>query len=243
MKLLKGDCLKLLPKLRSKSIDMILADLPYGTTHAKWDKIIAMQPLWKEYKRIIKNHGVIVLFGNEPFSSHLRLFGNKYVQYRYDWTWLKSDPTGFLNSHRMPLSITEDIMIFYKHLPTYNPQMRTGFKKYIVPGRSNTTTLYNDFKRTRNRRNNGTRFPINCIHFSNDHWQGRRLHPTQKPVPLLEYLIKTYTNQDDIILDNVMGSGSTGIACQNLHRKFIGMEINDKYFEIAKKRIEANKNN
>lgn len=239
LNLQQGDCLKLLPKLHDQSVDLILADLPYGKTNAKWDCTISMSPLWAQYKRIIKDHGAIILFGNEPFSSKLRLFGNKYVKYRYDWTWLKSDPTGFLNSHRMPLSITEDILVFYKHLPTYNPQMKIG-KPYVVPGRSNTSTLYRNFKKTKDRYNKGTRFPVNCIHFSNDHWQGKRLHPTQKPVPLLEYLIKTYSNKDDLVLDNTMGSGSTGVACKKLHRSFIGMEINKHYFNIAKNRIKRN---
>jgi DNA modification methylase len=231
--LLQGDCLKLLPTIQDNSIDLILADLPYGTTRRnKWDVIIPFDPLWDQYMRIIKDHGVIALFGDEPFASELRLSNKKY--YRYDWIWVKSRPTGFLNAKKMPLKNTETISIFYKHLPMYNPQMTKG-KPYVVRGnKSKPTTNYDKFTRAVKVINSGTRYPLKTIRFSSP---ARTVHPTQKPVDLLQYLIKTYTDEGMTVLDNCMGSGSTGVAAVELHRNFIGMELDPKYFEIAKERI------
>ena len=232
--LLQGDCLELLGEIKDRSIDMILADLPYGTTRRnKWDKVIPFDPLWDQYMRIIKDHGVIALFGDEPFASELRLSNKKY--YRYDWIWVKSRPTGFLNANRMPMKNTETISIFYKHLPMYNPQMNPG-KPYVHRGsKSEPTTNYGKFKSDVKTINSGTRYPLKTIRFSSPI---RTVHPTQKPVDLLQYLIKTYTNEDMTVLDNCMGSGSTGVAAKQLKRNFIGMELNKEYFEIAKQRIE-----
>ena len=232
--LLQGDCLKLLGGVKDHSIDMILADLPYGTTaRNKWDVIIPFDPLWDQYMRIIKDHGVIALFRDEPFASELRLSNKKY--YRYDWIWVKSRPTGFLNANRMPMKNTETISIFYKHLPMYNPQMNPG-KPYVHRGsKSEPTTNYGKFKRDVKTINSGTRYPLKTIRFSSPI---RTVHPTQKPVPLLEYLIKTYTNEGMTVLDNCMGSGSTGVAAKQLNRNFIGMELDKEYFEIAKQRIK-----
>lgn len=232
--LLQGDCLELLPTIQDHSIDMILADLPYGTTRRnKWDVIIPFDPLWYQYMRIIKDHGVIALFGDEPFASELRLSNKKY--YRYDWIWVKPCATGFLNAKRMPLKNTETISIFYKYLPMYNPQMRSG-KPYMKRGSGNkSTTNYGKFKADWTTINNGTRYPLKTIKFNS---VTRTVHPTQKPVPLLEYLIKTYTNEGMTVLDNTMGSGSTGVAAKQLNRNFIGMELNKEYFEIAKQRIK-----
>lgn len=247
MKLELGDCLKLIPGLPKHSIDMILADLPYGQTKAKWDSIIPLDQLWKQYRRVIKDHGVIILFGNEPFSSAVRM-SNPHM-YRYDWKWIKTMPTGFLNAHRQPLHRYEDIMVFYKHLPTYNPQMVTGKEHHRGPQSRNKRTLDNNGRSVSNayggnfvrkdHKATNKYFPSNIIKFSNAIPKKHRYHPTQKPVKLLKYLIKTYTNRGDTVLDNVMGSGSTGIACKETHRKFIGMEINKKYYEIAKKRINT----
>ena len=233
-KLMQGDCLKLLPTIQDNSIDMILADLPYGTTaRNKWDVIIPFTPLWNQYMRIIKDHGVIALFGDEPFASELRLSNKKY--YRYDWIWVKSRATGFLNAKKMPLKNTETISIFYKHLPIYNPQMKLG-KPYVKRGnKSEPTTNYGKFKRYVKIINSGTRYPLKTISFSS---HMKTVHPTQKPVKLLKYLIKTYTNEDMTVLDNCMGSGSTGVAAKQLNRNFIGMELDKEYFEIAKQRIE-----
>ena len=232
--LLQGDCLELLPTIQDNSIDMILADLPYGTTaRNKWDVIIPFAPLWEQYMRIIKDHGVIALFGDEPFASELRLSNKKY--YRYDWIWVKSRATGFLNAKKMPLKNTETISIFYKHLPMYHPQMTKG-KPYVSrSNKSKPRTDYRKFNTNWEIINNGTRYPLKTIKF-NSHI--KTVHPTQKPVPLLEYLIKTYTDEGMTVLDNTMGSGSTGVAAKKLNRNFIGMELDKEYFEIAKQRIE-----
>ena len=227
-----GDCLKLMKDIPDKSVDMILCDPPFGTTRRnKWDVIIPFDPLWDQYMRI-KDHGVIALFGDEPFASELRLSNKKY--YRYDWIWVKSRATGFLNANRMPLKNTETISIFYKHLPMYNPQMKLG-KPYVRRGnKSEPTTNYGKFNRNWKTISNGTRYPLKTIRFNS---ATRIVHPTQKPVDLLKYLIKTYTNEGMTVLDNCMGSGSTGVAAKQLHRNFIGMELDDDYFNIAKERI------
>ena len=226
----QGDCLELMTEIPDTSIDMILCDLPYGTTRNKWDSVIPLNKLWKQYERIIKDNGAIVLFSQMPFSaelvhSNLKLF-------KYEWIWEKDNGTGFLNAKKMPLKIHENILVFYKKLPLYNPQMRTGFKPYkCKQGRHSTN--YGAYEQGHITESNGERYPIDIIKFKKD----SGLHPTQKPVALLEYLIKTYTNEGDTVLDNCMGSGSTGVACVNTNRNFIGYELNEKYFEIAEKRI------
>ena len=216
---------------------MVLCDLPYGTTGNKWDTVIPFDELWRQYKRIIKDHGAICLFGQEPFSSIMRTSNLK--MYRYDWIWHKTAPTRFLLAHKMPLSCYETISVFYKHLPIYNPQMRTGFKPYAktvaIGDFTNRDSNYGGYKNI-GAKSSGNRYPVNIIKFKNSN-HSHLLHPTQKPVALLEYLIKTYTNKSDLVLDNCMGSGSTGIACVNIGRSFIGMELEPKYFEIAKERI------
>lgn len=230
--LLQGDCLELLKEVKTNSIDLILADLPYGTTaRNKWDVVIPFAPLWEQYMRIIKDHGVIALFGDEPFASELRLSNKKY--YRYDWIWVKPHPTGFLNANRMPMKNTETISIFYKHLPLYHPQMTKG-KPYKARS-CNKSTNYGHYNVGWKTTNKGTRYPAKTIKFANAQ---NAVHPTQKPVPLLEYLIKTYTDEGMTVLDNCMGSGSTGVAAKQLKRNFIGMELNKEYFEIAKQRIK-----
>ena len=216
-----------------KSIDMILCDLPYGTTHNKWDNVIPMKPLWEQYNRIIKDHGAIVLFSQMPFGASLIMSNPK--MFRYEWIWEKNQAVGFLNAKKMPLRKHENILVFYKHLPTYNPQ---GLIKLDEP-------IYEEGSANRNGKNYGvadksfirthTNYPTDIITFSKD----SGYHPTQKPVDLLEYLIKTYTNEGDLVLDNCMGSGSTGVACVNTNRDFIGMELNEEYFKIACGRIEG----
>ena len=216
-----------------KSIDMILCDLPYGTTHNKWDNVIPMESLWKQYNRIIKEHGAIVLFSQMPFGASLIMSNPK--MFRYEWIWEKNQAVGFLNAKKMPLRKHENILVFYKHLPTYNPQ---GLIKLDEP-------IYEEGSANRNGKNYGvadksfirthTNYPTDIITFSKD----SGYHPTQKPVDLLEYLIKTYTNEGDTVLDNCMGSGSTGVACVNTNRDFIGMELNEEYFKIACGRIEG----
>ena len=236
IKLYEGDCLNYLPEIPSESVDLVLADLPYGTTANSWDKIIPMEQLWEQYKRIIKNHGAILLFGQEPFSSHLRLSAPKSIKFRYDWIYEKSNPVGFLNANQMPLRAHEVVSVFYKHLPTYNPQFTKG--KPYVKTQHRPTTNYNKITKRLTTVNPGKRYPRDVLHInSND--RTKIYHPTQKPLKLIEYLVKTYTNEGDTVLDNVMGSGQTGVACQELGRSFIGMEKEHKYFEIAKERIES----
>ena len=229
----QGDCLEIMKDIPDKSIDMILCDLPYGTTRNKWDSVIDLKELWKCYERIIKDNGTIVLFSQMPFTaelvhSNLKLF-------RYEWIWQKDNGTGFLNAKKMPLKIHENILVFYKKIPTYNPQMRTGFKPYTCKqGSGSSNWNYNENFGGYVTENNGERYPIDIIKFKKD----SGLHPTQKPVALLEYLIKTYTNEEGVVLDNCMGSGSSGVACVNTNRNFIGIELDEKYFNIAKERIK-----
>lgn len=236
IKLYEGDCLNYLPEIPSKSIDLILADLPYGTTANSWDKIIPMEPLWEQYKRIIKDHGAILLFGQEPFSSHLRLSAPKQVKFRYDWIYEKANPVGFFHANQMPLRAHEVVSVFYKHLPTYNPQFTKG--KPYVSIRQGLTNNYLNTKRTPTVNLTGKRYPRDVLHINNCD-RTKIYHPTQKPLELIKYMVKTYTNEGDLVLDNVMGSGQTGVACQELRRNFIGMEKEHKYFEIAKNRIES----
>jgi site-specific DNA-methyltransferase (adenine-specific) len=230
-----GDCLEVMKSIPDKSIDAIICDLPYGTTDCKWDSVIPFEPLWEQYKRIIKDNGAIVLFGSEPFSSYLRLSNIK--EYKYDWKWEKSKATLFTLCKKRPLKSDEDIIVFYKQQSTYNPQMVKG-----VPykGRNNISQhkqLKGEWNiRQGNRSDNyGLRYPRTSLKIANENKKGQ--HPTQKPLPLMEYLVKTYTNQGDTVLDNCMGSGTTGVACKNLGRGFIGIEQDATYFEIAKNRI------
>lgn len=239
IKLEHGDCLKLMKDIPDKSIDMILCDLPYGTTRNKWDRVIPLDLLWIDYRRIIKDSGTIVLFAQTPFDKILGSSNLKWL--RYEWIWQKNNATGFLNAKFMPMKIHENILIFYKNKPTYNPQMRFGFKKYLCKsGRASTN--YNKVKgATISESTDGSRYPIDILNFKYDK---EKCHPTQKPVALLEYLIKTYTNENETVLDNCMGSGSTGVACVNTNRNFIGMELDEKYFNIANSRVnEATKLN
>lgn len=235
--LLCGDCLEKMKKIPNKSIDMILCDLPYGITKCKWDNIINLDLLWSEYNRIIKDNGVIALFGQEPFASKLRL--SNLENYKYDWYWEKERLTNINQVKKRPGKIIENICIFYKKQPTYNPQMI----KYEGKPRSNKvkngklgTLTDQQRKRVFEYIDTGFRYPTQLLKFKRD-CLTCNLHPTQKPVALLEYLIKTYTNENDIVLDNCMGSGSTGIACKNTNRNFIGIEIDENYFNIAKERI------
>ena len=245
IELLNGDCLELMRDIPDKSIDMIICDLPYGLTHCDWDIPLDMEAMWKQYKRIIKDHGAILLFSIQPFTSDLIQSNRK--MFRYEIVWQKTQPSGFLNAKRMPLRNHEIITVFYRHLPTYNPQKRKVQSKQIGRKKGNGTKAkqYNDYIVGKwEWTETGERMPTDVITFSN--WNGALFgktdkavkHPTQKPIPLLEYLIKTYTNEGDTVLDNCMGSGSTGVACVNTGRDFIGIELQDEYFQIAKERIE-----
>lgn len=228
-------------EIPDKSIDLILCDLPYGTTACKWDSIIPFDKLWEQYNRIIKDNRAIVLFGSEPFSTKLRMSNLK--RYKYDWIWKKESPTGFQTVKTQPMRIYENISIFS------NGTVATGSKRnmlYIPQGLIGVykrKTVSEKPKYLGKRPNQDgreyiqryTNYPKNILEFSRDK---DKVHPTQKPVALLEYLIKTYTNENDVVLDNCMGSGSTGIACLNTGRRFIGMELNEEYFNIAQKRIK-----
>ena len=232
-----GDCLELMKDIQTESVDMILADLPYGKTKNKWDTVIPFENLWEHYLRVITNNGAIVLFGQGVFSAKLILSNEKL--FRYSLIWNKINQSGFLNSARMPLRTHEDILVFYKKLPVYNPQMGRGKpesnKRQVDANENNNYGRYS--RQHKEKKNLEDRFPISILNFVKPAATGR-LHPTQKPVPLLEYLIKTYTNENMTVMDNVMGSGSTGVACVNTNRNFIGIERDIKYFEIAKTRIE-----
>lgn len=236
VKLFNGDCLELLNQVKDESIDLVLADLPFGMTQNEWDSVIPLAPLFEQYQRIIKPHGAVLLFGMGKFGAQLIVSAPKKLPYRYDWIWEKSLPVGFLSSHHMPLRAHENVYVFYKHLPTYHPQMRFGFKPY--KGRLNMSGHnYNPASGNYTpRQSAGERFPIDVIKFSNRN--NKNVHPTQKPVDLLQYLIKTYTDEGMTVLDNTMGSGSTGVAAVSLNRNFIGMEMDEEYFKIAKERIE-----
>ena len=239
IKLINNDCLKVLPTIPDQSVDLILTDPPYGTTQCKWDSIIPFEPMWKELKRIIKNNGCIALFGTEPFSSYLRTSNIKC--FKYDWIWDKKIGLGFLDAKFRPLKSHENISIFgslgsgvsngSKKPIKYNPQ---GLIQTTKTNKNTKSNILNSEPKKRKFINVKTNYPKTIINFSKDK---KRLHPTQKPIALLEYLIKTYTNENDTVLDFTMGSGSTGVAAKNLNREFIGIELDEKYFNIASERI------
>jgi DNA modification methylase len=241
-----NDCLEILPTIPDKSIDLVLTDLPYGTSACKWDSIIPFEQMWKELKRIRKNNIAIILFGNEPFSSHLRL--SNLQEYKYDWIWKKQRGSNFLNYKYQPSKNYEGIHIFSKGATSftknnnncfYNPQMITGNPYKQKQGRGGDAVVREGSRINKNiiTKNKGLRYPNAIQKFNSDK---EKLHPTQKPVALMEYLIKTYSQENDTVLDFAMGSGTTGVACKNLNRKFIGIEIEEKYFNIAKERILEN---
>ena len=239
MTLLQGDCLELMKDISDKSIDLILCDLPYGTTRNSWDEVIPFDKLWAQYNRIIKDNGAILLFAQGKF--YVNLVSSNMKMFRYDLVWDKELVSGFLNAKRMPLRRHEQVAVFYKHLPTYNPQFTQGkplhSKGTAYQTKELTNNNYGDFKATDDDRAGSTeKYPISIIKFQKPH-PSVCVHPTQKPIELLEYLIKTYTNEGDTVLDNCMGSGSTGVACVNTNREFIGMELDEKYFNIAKERL------
>ena len=224
-------------KLESNSIDMILCDPPYGTTACAWDQVIPMMAMWKQLKRITKDNGAICLFGSEPFSSYLRM--SNIQMFKYDWIWRKTEPSGHFQAKRMPLRVVELISVFYKKQTAYTPQKTSGHKKKesICTVNRHSNSVYSVDSGVRNY-SSTERYPVDVIEFSRKK-QKNKLHPTQKPVALLEYLIKTYTLENETVLDFTMGSGSTGVACKNLNRSFIGIELDDKYFKIAQERIDA----
>lgn len=244
--LMQGDCLERMKEIPAGSVDMILTDPPYGTTACKWDSIIPLEPMWEQLKRIIKPQGVVVLFGNEPFSSMLRMSNIK--EYKYDWIWQKEVHSNFFQAKYCPLSKTENISVFgdfgvnsgCKKVATYNPQgivminkekIDTGYAERQL-GIAHKSSLKKGSAYTQKY----TGYPHRLIDFSRDK---NAIHPTQKPVALMEYMIKTYTDENEIVLDFTMGSGTTGVACINTGRKFIGIELDEGYFDVARSRIEG----
>lgn len=234
MKLLNGDCLELLSLVPSKSIDLICADLPYGTTNCKWDTCIPLEPLWKQLKRIAKDNTAIILFAQTPFDKVLGT--SNLSQLRYEWIWEKTAATGFLNAKKMPLKAHENVLVFYKKLPKYNPQKTTGHERKTAGRKSVDSEVYG--KAVKKTHYDSTeRYPRSVQVFPSDK-QRKPLHPTQKPLALLEYIVKTYSLPGDTVLDFCMGSGTCGVATKKLGRNFIGFEKEVKYFDVAKRRIE-----
>lgn len=237
-----GDCLEIMKSIPDGSIDMILCDLPYGTTKCKWDVLIPFKDLWESYNRISKPNSAIVLFATEPFTSNLILSNIK--MFRQKLTWLKTRPTNVFNAKKQFMNWTEDIVVFYMELPVFNPQMRTD-GKFVQAKVQHTHHDRNNgvLQKTGEKEgyvhapNGGLFYPKTVLEYSNVN-NHKHYHPTQKPVSLCEYLIKTYTNEGGTVLDNCMGSGTTGVACKNTGRKFIGIELEEKYFRIAEERIK-----
>ena len=248
--LMQGGCLKLMEEIPTGSVDMILCDLPYGTTACKWDSVIPFEPLWEQYIRITKKNAAIVLTASQPFTAALGASNLSWL--KYGWVWEKSRPTDFLQAKYKPLKGFEDVLVFYASRPTYNPQGTTAVNRLVkntgtkARGRggkkeNEDQTFHGAVSGADENdcyRQSVTGYPRGIIKFAQD---STALHPTQKPVALMEYLIRTYTNEGDTVLDNCMGSGTTGVACVNTCRKFIGIEMDAGYFEIARQRIEAAK--
>lgn len=240
--LLHGDCLDLMAQIPDGSVDMILCDLPYGTTACKWDTVIPFAPLWAHYKRVIKPNGAIVLFGSQPFTSALGASNLEWL--KYGLYWQKSRATGHLNAKRMPMKDIEDCLVFYKEQPTYNPQGLLPLNKkqknsasHIARGiTSDPTSVVTGGITQAEYLQEFTNYPRQVLSFASE---GSTVHPTQKPVALLEYLVRTYTSEGETVMDNCMGSGTTGVACMNTGRKFIGMEQDAECFQIARARIES----
>jgi len=243
MKLINDDCLRVLPTLADKSVDLILTDPPYGTSACKWDSVIPFDKMWVQLQRLIKENKPIILFGSEPFSSYLRTSNIKW--FKYDWIWEKQRGSNFLNYKYQPSKNYEIISVFSNGATSfvknnsncpYNPQMIEGIPYEMKQGKGGDAVVREGSRIGKNiiTKNNGTRYPNAIQKFNSDK---EKLHPTQKPVALLEYLIKTYTNENDTVLDFTMGSGSTGVAAKNLNREFIGVELDQKYFNIASERI------
>ena len=234
IRLLKGDCLELMKDIPDNSIDAIICDLPYGTTACKWDSIIPFEPLWEQYERIIKDNGVIALFATNPFSS--KLVSSNLKGFKHEWIWQKEQGVGFQVAKYRPMQEHEHVLVFGKNKIKYYPQMEKLEKATKQKRKSNNgNSLSSPLKYSDERTSVYTeRYPTSIKKFNRD----KGLHPTQKPVALIEYLIKTYTNEGELVLDNAMGSGTTGIACLNTNRRFIGIEKDDKYFEIASNRIK-----
>jgi site-specific DNA-methyltransferase (adenine-specific) len=228
MRLINADCLEAMRDIPDGSVDMVLTDPPYGTTACKWDSVIPFKPMWEQLKRITKPNGAIVLTASQPFTSALGASNLPFL--RYSWSWRKSCATGHLNAKRMPMSDFEDVLVFYKKQPTYNPQGLVPHGK--VTKRGGNGGCYGDSGKANFQE--FTNYPRRSLEIPSE---GKTIHPTQKPVALMEYMIRTYTNAGDTVLDFTMGSGTTGVAAKNLGRSFIGIELDPDYFALASKRI------
>lgn len=229
-----GDCLEVLPDIADGSVDMVLVDLPYGTTDCKWDAVIPYDKLWAQYNRVCKENAAVVMTAQSPFD---KVLGVSNIQnLRYEWIWIKNQATGFMNAKKMPLKAHENILVFYRKLPTFNPQFNAGTPyrsvkslKHFEGSVYGKTGCRDGYEQV----NSGTRCPQTELHFDVE----VGLHPTQKPTPLMEYLIKTYTNPGELVLDNTMGSGTTGVACMRSGRRFVGMESDQEHFAVSEMRI------
>jgi len=226
-----GDCLDVMQGIPDGSVDMVCTDPPYGTTNCKWDSVIPFEPMWAQLKRIVKPNGAIVLTASQPFTSALVM--SNVGMFRYDLKWIKTQATGFYNANRMPLRAHEDILVFYRSLPSYNPQKTDG--EPYVQKRGSASNVYQGKDLSVTVNETGMRHPLSWQVFQRD---ADKVHPTQKPVALMEYLIRTYTNPSETVLDFTMGSGTTGVAAANIGRRFIGIEMDADYFAIAQARIQ-----
>ena len=227
------DCLEGMKQIPDGTIDAVICDLPYGTTRNQWDSVIPLDQLWTEYRRITKPNAAIVLFSQQPFTSALVMSNPQ--MFRYEWIWQKEQGTGFLNAKKMPMKEHENVMVFYRDLPTYNPIMKQGYEPYGGTTKADTSSNYGSHGEVV-KDNHGERYPTTIVQFDRD---TDGFHPTQKPVDLLRYLVLTYTNEGDTVLDNCMGSGTTAIACIKERRHFIGFELSKEYYDKAVKRIKA----
>jgi len=230
-----ADCFDIFPQIPDNSIDLVLCDPPYGTTACKWDTVLDLDLMWEQLKRVTHDRTAIVLCAAQPFTSVLVCSNLK--MFKYQWVWDKYHGTGFLNAKRQPLRINEDICVFYKKQPCYNPQMRFGFSSYDVKQGFVKSKNYGYQQGRAASKSSGTRYPVTIVQFKRDQSRHKKAHPTQKPVPLMEYMIKTYSNPGSTVLDFTMGSGTTGVAAKKLRRHFIGIELDPDYFQIAQERI------
>ena len=233
MRLINGECLEEMAKLESGSVDMVLTDPPYGTTACKWDTIIPLEPMWEQLKRLIKPNGAIVMTASQPFTT--TLIASNMKMFKYCWVWDKGQGTAFLLSKKQPLRSSEDAIVFYNSQCTYNPIMREGFEPYGCK-QGTGSSVYGNKELGIVSESNGDRYPLNILKINRDY---EKQHPTQKPTALMRYMIETYTNKGETVLDFTMGSGTTGIACKQTGRDFIGIELDPDYFKIAQDRING----
>jgi len=230
-----GDCLEVMKDIPDGSIDMILCDLPYGTTKCKWDTIIPFEPLWEEYRRVTKKNGAIVLTAAQPFTSVL--INSNLKDFRYNWVWEKSKATGYLNAKKMPMKAHEDVCVFYRKMPTYNPQMWQS-TPYNKGSAHRPTQVYGKQKEILVKNDSGLRYPRTVQYFKTAESEGKVHHPTQKPISLFEYLIRTYTDEGQIVLDSCAGAGTTALAALNSQRNYICIEKEEAYYNVIRERIE-----